>query len=78
MADLQKGLADNDTELFRRSAHSLKSNSNTFGALTLGSLAKDLEYMGRDNQLAGVGDKLEMLTAEYAKVESAMKGLRDE
>jgi len=77
LTDLQQALASNDAELFRRSAHSLKSNSNTFGALELGSLAKELEFMGRDSQLASVGNKLELLNAEYEKAVSALKGLRD-
>ena len=31
---------------FRRAAHSLKSNSNTFGALALGAMARELELAG--------------------------------
>jgi cysteinyl-tRNA synthetase len=31
---------------FRRAAHSLKSNSNTFGARTLGAMARELELGG--------------------------------
>jgi HPt (histidine-containing phosphotransfer) domain-containing protein len=77
MADMRQAFANNDAELFRRSAHSLNSNGNTFGALQFGALAKELEYLGRDQQLASVGNKLKTLTAEYAKVESALRGLRD-
>jgi HPt (histidine-containing phosphotransfer) domain-containing protein len=77
LKELRQALAGNNVELFRRTAHSLKSNANTFGALVLAGLAKDLELIGRDNQLNAVGDKLEKLTAEYAKVESALKGMRN-
>ncbi len=31
---------------FRRTAHSLKSNSNTFGAIALGAIARELELTG--------------------------------
>ena len=41
--DLRHALAARDADTFRRAAHSLKSNGNTFGALALGALARDLE-----------------------------------
>jgi HPt (histidine-containing phosphotransfer) domain-containing protein len=75
--DLRQALVDKNTELFRRTAHSLKSNGNTFGALTLANLAKDLEMIGREERLDSVGNKVEQLASEYAKVESALQGLRD-
>jgi hypothetical protein len=37
-----------DCEAFRMAAHSIKSTSNSFGALQFGLLAKELEWMGRD------------------------------
>ena len=75
--DLSRALSDNNAELFRRTAHSLKSNGNTFGALSFAELAKELEFMGRDNQLDKVGDKFNKLFDEYAKVEVALKGMRN-
>lgn len=75
--ELRRALVEEDAELFRRTAHSLKSNSYTFGALTLGGLAKELELIGREHQLKTVGDKLDQLSREYIKVESALKGLRN-
>ena len=41
-----------DADRFRRAAHSLKSNSNTFGALALGAMARELELAGLDHALA--------------------------
>lgn len=78
LADLQKALSEGNAELFRRSAHSLKSNSLTFGALKLGSMAKELETLGRENQLGQTGDKLTELRAEYARVEAALQELKNE
>jgi HPt (histidine-containing phosphotransfer) domain-containing protein len=74
-ADLRSALAAKDAERFRRAAHSLKSNCNTFGALTLGQMAKALELGG----LGATGNvqALEALDAEYARVASALKELRD-
>ncbi len=76
IADLRKSLAENNAELFRRSAHSLKSNSSTFGALALANQARELENLGRNNQLASTEDKLAQLMDEYGQVELALKNLR--
>ena len=75
--DLCQALADNNAELFRRSAHSLKTNGNTFGALAFAELAKELEYLGRDNQLDAVGDKVEALSVAYEGVKAALKEMRE-
>ena len=46
LQDLRSALAAGDADRFRRAAHSLKSNSNTFGALALGALARDSSWAG--------------------------------
>ena len=74
-ADLRSSLAAHDADRFRRAAHSLKSNSNTFGALALGKLAKALELGGV--AAAGNAQALDALDAEYARVATALKALRD-
>ena len=48
LAELRSARADADAVRFRRAAHSLKSNSHTFGASTLGTLARALEIKGLD------------------------------
>ena len=48
LAELRSARADADAERFRRAAHSLKSNSMTFGATTLGRRARALELKGLD------------------------------
>jgi len=75
--DLRRALAAGDVETFRRTAHSLKSNCRTFGALDLAELARELEFFARENRLADVGDKVERLAMDYHQVASALKGLRD-
>ncbi|HEY9525864.1 MAG TPA: Hpt domain-containing protein [Anaerolineales bacterium] len=64
-----------DVETFRRNAHSLKSNAFTFGATELGRLARELEAMGRENNLA-IGDRLEVLQEEFGLVAQELRGLR--
>ena len=76
ITDLQKSLAKKDIETFRRSAHSLKSNSASFGAQTLSEQAKELEMLAREKKLDSVGEKITTLSAEYIKVEQILKKLR--
>jgi histidine phosphotransfer protein HptB len=71
LADLRSALLAGDAERFRRAAHSLKSNSNTFGASALGELARTLEL----GALPGNAAPLELLEAEYARTVLALKQL---
>ncbi|MFP3868839.1 MAG: response regulator [Desulfobacteraceae bacterium] len=75
LQNLQQARADNDSERFRRAAHSLKSNSAAFGAVTLTELARELEMLGKEGRLAGAGEKLAQAEAEYQQVEQALKEL---
>ena len=72
------GIQDIDRfDAFHRAAHSLKSNSNTFGALALGALARELELKGLEHARRVDADALEALAREYARVAAALTGLRD-
>ena len=64
-----------DVESFRRNAHSLKSNANTFGATELGVLAKELEQMAKENNLE-IGTRLEILKESFSKAAEELKGMR--
>jgi HPt (histidine-containing phosphotransfer) domain-containing protein len=68
-------IAAQDVESFRRNAHSLKSNANTFGAIELGALAKELEFMAKGNNL-NVGNRLQVLQESFAIVAEELKGMR--
>jgi HPt (histidine-containing phosphotransfer) domain-containing protein len=74
---MRHALAARDVETFRRTAHSLKSNGNTFGARSLGALARDLELSAPAVVQAGGAGALDALAAEYARVAAALGGLRD-
>lgn len=76
LADLRAALAARDADRFRRAAHSLKSNSNTFGALTLGSMARELELSGVAKVSESGGRPLDALSEEYARVAEALSALR--
>jgi HPt (histidine-containing phosphotransfer) domain-containing protein len=76
--DLRDALAAQDADRFRRAAHSLKSNSNTFGALTLGVMARDLELSGVSKVVEDGGQTLDALAQEYSRVAAALTQLRHE
>lgn len=73
--NMYAALDTKDVESFRRNAHSLKSNANTFGATELGTLAKELEFMAKENNLE-VGNRLDVLNETLGKVAEELKGMR--
>jgi HPt (histidine-containing phosphotransfer) domain-containing protein len=75
ISQMQAALAIKDVESFRRNAHSLKSNANTFGASELAVLAKELELMARENNL-DIGNRLEVLNEAFGIVAEELKELR--
>jgi HPt (histidine-containing phosphotransfer) domain-containing protein len=70
LAELRSAHAAQNTDVFRRTAHSLKSNSHTFGAMHLGELARALELGGLPNASAAALDAVE---SEFAKVQAALQ-----
>ena len=75
ISNMEGALAAKDVDSFRRNAHSLKSNANTFGAVELGLLARELEFMARENNL-DVGNRLEALKESYQNAAEELKGMR--
>ena len=71
LAEQRNAQAAGLVDVFRRAAHSLKSNSNTFGATKLGEMARDLELGGLSADTA----PLDALDAEYQRVATALKEL---
>ena len=75
LAELRSARAAGDGERFRRAAHSLKSNSHTFGAKTLGALARDLEVRGLAADTAQDSVALDAIEAAYKEVAAALEEL---
>lgn len=73
--ELRRSLALGDAAAFRRAAHSLKSNSHTFGALPLSALARELEL----SDLAALGPqaaaRVEALAQAYEQAAAALRSL---
>ena len=75
LAKLQQSFEKKDKEAFRQAAHSIKSTSNSFGALNFGSLAKELEFMGREGRLEDAEGKVRELVSGYEEVRKALEVL---
>ena len=71
LAELRAAQAAGAADGFRRAAHSIKSNANTFGALRLGEMARELELGGLVADVAPV----DALQAEYERVAAALQEL---
>lgn len=74
IAQMQSALGGHDAESFRRAAHTLKSNAATFGATDLSGLARELEMLGRENNLA-VGNRLQVLEEAFDQVKNQLNEL---
>ncbi len=74
LAELREALAAGAAERFRRAAHSLKSNSSTFGATRLAARARELELQGL---AAATPAALAALAQQYDAVAAELKALRD-
>lgn len=75
LAQLRAALAGSDTDGYRRAAHSLKSNCNTFGALSLGLMARGAELDGFTGDAAVDDVALDALEAAYAAVAAELQEL---
>lgn len=76
LADLRSASGAADVERFRRAAHSLKSNSHTFGATALGAQARALEVNGIGGDAERATAAIDELVATYALAAAALRELR--
>ena len=75
---MRRALGEKDTDSFRRAAHSLKSNAASFGAMTLSTLAKDLEALAKSGSLDGTAPRVERLAGECERVARALREVERE
>jgi HPt (histidine-containing phosphotransfer) domain-containing protein len=71
LAELRAAQAAGAAERFRRAAHSLKTNANTFGATALGAKARELELGGLPPDASGI----DALQEQYDTAVAALKAL---
>ena len=76
LAQLRAALAASDVDAYRRAAHSLKSNANTFGARDLAGKARDIELGGIDAESAdNLAAALYALDTACAAAAAELKGM---
>jgi HPt (histidine-containing phosphotransfer) domain-containing protein len=66
LAEMRHALASGAAERFRRAAHSIKSNSGTFGAARLAAMARALELDGLPTSVAPVEELAQELETTLA------------
>ena len=73
LADLRRARDAADTELFRRTAHTLKSNSATFGAMELMGMARAMELGGLEADAASDHGAIAELEAAWRRAAAALQ-----
>jgi len=73
LVQMREALTAGDAEVLRRAAHSLKSNSASFGAMGLSRMCKELEDMGKAGAFDGVAERIAQVEVEYVRVTSALQ-----
>jgi HPt (histidine-containing phosphotransfer) domain-containing protein len=73
LAQLRAARTASDAEGYRRAAHSLKSNANTFGAYDLAGKARDIELGGIDAESADNLAALDALDTACAAAAAELK-----
>ena len=74
LAEMRSALAKGAAEGFRRAAHSIKSNSSTFGATRLAEMARTLELSGMPANENPVDALQAELTATVAALRELARG----
>ncbi len=62
----------------RRAAHTLKSNSATFGVMALSELARELEYLARQGRVEGAAELITRIEALFKEAKAALESARKE
>jgi CheY-like chemotaxis protein/HPt (histidine-containing phosphotransfer) domain-containing protein len=75
MKGIREAAEGSDADALHRTAHTLKSSSAYLGALTLSSMSKELEMMGRDRTPGEAMARLASLDHEYGRVRDALAKL---
>lgn len=75
IANLRNAYDADDATSFTRTAHTLKTNSASFGATGLAELCKKLESYGKAGNLAGADAKVNEVEMVFGQVKIALEGI---
>jgi signal transduction histidine kinase/CheY-like chemotaxis protein/HPt (histidine-containing phosphotransfer) domain-containing protein len=70
---MRDAVTHSDTPALQRAAHSLKSSSANVGAMQLAALSKEMEALGKAQQMTQAVSLLATIEAEYTIVEAALQ-----
>lgn len=73
MTQIVSSISQSDAKALFQAAHSLKSSSASLGAMHLAHLCKELEVMGKTENLVDGLEKLTSLQSEYVRVKTALQ-----
>jgi HPt (histidine-containing phosphotransfer) domain-containing protein len=73
--ELHTSLKDGETELFVRSAHSIKGSASNVGAAQLRDAAERIEHHARKTGTAGTGEMIVELEAAFVRARTALEKL---
>jgi CheY-like chemotaxis protein/HPt (histidine-containing phosphotransfer) domain-containing protein len=77
MVGIRDAVKDRDMNALVKSAHPLKSSSANVGAMELSTLARDLEFKGRENDSSGLVDSYNLAAEVYRRTVSELKSIID-
>jgi PAS domain S-box-containing protein len=76
LATLRASQEGGEAEVLRRTAHTLKSNGQTFGATDFSELCRDLELRAKNGEVDRTAELVERIEREYGALEQALAALR--
>jgi HPt (histidine-containing phosphotransfer) domain-containing protein len=76
IGQLKEALSVKDVAAFGRLAHSIKSSSASLGALAFSQQARELEMMGKGNDLSTADLKVQQLSIDFLQVKSRLEELK--
>jgi CheY-like chemotaxis protein/HPt (histidine-containing phosphotransfer) domain-containing protein len=78
VSTMRRALGDRDVDAFRRAAHSLKSNAASVGALSLSSMARELEMLAKSGSIDGARARVDRVAVECERVARALREIERE
>jgi HPt (histidine-containing phosphotransfer) domain-containing protein len=70
---MRQAILAGEAPALQRAAHSLKSGSASFGAMTFAAACKELEELGKMGMLTQAEEKLKTLEVAYSEVVAALQ-----
>ncbi|MCP4353298.1 MAG: response regulator [Desulfobacterales bacterium] len=75
LASIEQAIAEQDTDLLRATAHSLKSTTASLGAFVLSDMCLILQEAGCDGKTEGLSEIFVKFKAEFAEVTAALEAV---